>query len=410
MTEQGKTYQHKKYQPKTWFLFYYLALAIPLVTSVFTGCGNPETEDNENADGRGTGGCPDNGSDETADAGVWEGDYYISETTISTAACDIERLLEYKEVTGDLVVRTGESLTTIELPNLFKIGGNFIIYNISDFTSFSLPSLEEVVGDIYGDIHNPLLNPYDPSAPSEFNCPSLKTVGGSLEVSSRYGLLHNKDHGAFTLNLPLLESVSGRLWFLHVKTISLPELVSVGGDLTKMELSERGTLDLPKLVSVGAGLACQSQESVNAPLLSTVGMLYPTLGHFYIAYNAASYLPSFPSLTTVTASFKIVTDFGDNADGTGYGGVGFEFPVLASVGGDFYFYSAEHRDWLRNPMAACLVEALTDQIQAADGIGGNIDICLMSTSGDTDESYRCLEDEKCTCSEVNGVLTAECVN
>jgi hypothetical protein len=50
--------------------------------------------------------------------------------------------------------------------------------------------------------------------------------------------------------------------------------------------------------------------------------------------------------------------------------------------------------WENDALAQCLVDALVEQIEAGEGIGGGINSSLNNTN--------------CTCSEVGGVLEAIC--
>ena len=76
----------------------------------------------------------------------------------------------------------------------------------------------------------------------------------------------------------------------------------------------------------------------------------------------------------------------------------FDLSALSSVDAGFYIFN-------NNNLAQCLIDALMAQIQAGEGIGGEIWFCLFEwgegCAGTTNHT-------DCTCSEVDGVLVADC--
>jgi hypothetical protein len=174
--------------------------------------------------------------------------------------------------------------------------------------------------------------------------PALTVVGGDLRVFSP---------ALTSFSLPALTSVGG----LHVVSTALPSfslraLTSIGGTLSLSDNSALTSISLPELTIVGGDCRIMNNtvlSSFSLPKLTAVG------GELYIDNN------------------DILTSF--------------SFAVLTSVGGDLSLSK-------NTTLAQCLVNALVEQIEAGEGLGGSTLLWFNNPN--------------CTCSEVGGVLEATC--
>jgi hypothetical protein len=173
-------------------------------------------------------------------------------------------------------------------------------------------------------------------------------------------------HGLTSFSLPALRKVGGFLQ-LHgnegLTTIDLPVLTSVGGDLLVVENSVLTTIEMPALKSVGA-IYVDDNDSLTSfefPALSSVNQELSALA---------------------SADAKLEINRNDAL-------VSLSFPALTSVGDAVRV--------LDNPsLAQCLVDALITQIEEGEGIGDSINTKTANNN------------PNCTCSEVGGVLKADC--
>ncbi|HIA02482.1 MAG TPA: hypothetical protein EYN06_01070 [Myxococcales bacterium] len=185
--------------------------------------------------------------------------------------------------------------------------------------------------------------------------------------------------------LPALTVVGGELGMLNpaLTSFSLPALTSVGG--LHIVSTSLPSFSLPALTSVDSKLWVDNNYALTSfelPALTSIG------DSLKFSVNSALASFSFPELTTVGDYLQI--------DGNTKL-ISFALPVLTSVGGDL---SASKNTTL----AQCLVDALVKQIEAGEGIGGDIWF-----AGDRHRSFRgSTNNTDCTCSEGGGVLEATC--
>ncbi len=207
--------------------------------------------------------------------------------------------------------------------------------------------------------------------------------GGACAVDGAAGSTPKVLEGSFTLSdsagLETLQGVTEVAGTLEVKapeltSVCLPELTSVGGDLSVTGNDVMTSLSLPGLTSVGGYLEVNHNASLTSfelPALAGSG------GNLQVYDNTTLTMFSLPALASIGGSFGVT----DNAALTS-----FPAPRLTSVNGWFRVHD-------NAALPQCLVDALVEQVRAAEGIGGETTTRLNNT---------------CVCEEVGGVLEATC--
>jgi len=163
---------------------------------------------------------------------------------------------------GGIVIQGNTELTTVTLPELDAVLGDFTLVDNDGLETVLIPELELVGGDLVV---------ADNATLGTFETGSLEAVGGDLSVVDNAGLqsvsfllLTSAGSVEFVGNdalvalvLALLEAVDGDVSVTDndaLQVISLPTLTAVGGDLSVVDNDALVTLTLPADVNVGGDL------------------------------------------------------------------------------------------------------------------------------------------------------------
>jgi hypothetical protein len=163
-------------------------------------------------------------------------------------------------------------------------------------------------------------------------------------------------------------------------SLSLPQITEIGGALSVLHNDTLTSFELPNLKSVGDYVTVENNlalTSFDLPALTDVGE--GEFDNVSVKYNDVLVSFDLSSLTRVTGSvfarFNTVL-------------TSFDLSALSRVGG---FLDMTDNDVL----AQCLIDALVEQVEAAEGIEDS-----GSIGGPNNLD--------CTCTEVGGVLEADC--
>lgn len=209
-----------------------LLLGVSLLAPTASGCGDDDDVPESIFDG-GTDLDVDTDSDSDTDADtdtgtcedlIWEGDYSID------AGADIEPLVSYAEVTGDLII-TADGISNISaLQCLRDVGGDLLVLEASNLVDLGgLQALDAVGGNLAvtdvpdagtGDMSNVTL-------------PSLSDVGGDLVVT---------DH-------PILSN------------LSVSNLTAIGGDFVVARNPSMATLTALDLIAINGSFVFTDNDN-----------------------------------------------------------------------------------------------------------------------------------------------------
>jgi hypothetical protein len=210
-------------------------------------------------------------------------------------------------------------------------------------------------------------------------------IMNSLDAEALYGYTKITGNlivlaqGLTSLSLPTLKEVDGFVAVTEnsgLTSFTFSALTRVGKYLYVYNNDALSSLFLPALESVGGDLWVNS----NATLTSfRIPKLMDVAGQFRVFSSSSLTFLELPALATLGAGLSVESN---NALST------FDLSALSQVGGYFYMHN-------NHSLPQCLVDALVTQVEAAQGIGGGIEI-----------DYN-LSD--CTCHEVDGVMKVTCL-
>jgi hypothetical protein len=246
---------------------------------------------------------------------TWNDSYYLEDQT------DLNILKDYTTVTGNLVVRGGATTSLIGLEKLKTIGRSLIINETSLKNLQGLENLTSVMGISIAD--NTALASLD----------ALKNIS---RVSG----------GVFLGGMPLA-SLNG-----------ISNLSSIGGGFSIQYLNNLVSLDgLSNLISVGGSLELRSMDKLTS--LAGLENLTSVGGIFFDWCYMLSSIKGLEGVTSVSGSIWILY-----------------CEALADLQGLKNLTRVGDQLWIFENTALCnsLAEALRNQVQDRNGIGGSIDI------------------------------------
>jgi hypothetical protein len=245
---------------------------------------------------------------------------------ISGSVTDVSALACLTHVSGNLVIRKADVLTSFALPRLASLGGSLVASEAARLTTVSLPVLASLGGDLGRSVALEFLPAFTsldlralPAMPSGFfittvgstakpislELPSLAAIGGELSLSSVNGL---KDANAFLA----LQSIGGAL---DIRSGGFGDLdglrgvTEIGAGLNLSELSV-ARIDLGALTKLGRGQQ-DLCNFANLPQLATLrvgklGKALCDLTFLDIGGRAATVLAvDFGALTEVAVGLRI---------------------------------------------------------------------------------------------------------
>ncbi|MBI5387968.1 MAG: hypothetical protein HZA90_25170 [Verrucomicrobia bacterium] len=232
-------------------------------------------------------------------------------------------------VTGNLIVdATGR--TSLSLPNLTAVGGNFVVANNGQLLTLDVAALATVGGSV---------NLQGNGALTAINLNGLSFVGGSLVLVGNSALttlqlnalaqvvgtaMLSGNPVLASVCLPALQTVGGSLDVSDnpaATTLCFPVLLTVGGDLSVNNNTAATDASFPSLTATGGSVQVSNDPNVtgvNFPALVTTG------GSVEVSNDPSATSVSFPELATTGGSVEVSND--PNATNV-------SFPSLTSTGG-----------------------------------------------------------------------------